>query len=91
MSPRVKLSFWRALAIVLGVVAAAALVAGRDASDAELTAKLEAEAHARKAMRPEDLLPLSHPLGCDARMQVSVAGRVVQDRCYVRKTPQVWL
>lgn len=35
--------------------------------------------------------PMSYPLGCDARMVVSVAGHVYSDRCWVRKSPQVWL
>lgn len=35
--------------------------------------------------------PMSYPLGCDARVVVSAAGHVYQDRCYVRSAPQVWL
>lgn len=34
---------------------------------------------------------MSYPLGCDARMVVSAAGHVYSDRCWVRKSPQVWL
>ena len=32
-----------------------------------------------------------HPLACDARVIVSAAGHVYSDRCWVRKSPQVWL
>ena len=62
-----------------------------DARAAEVTAQHVADADARKEVRPEQLLPLSKPLRCDATMKQSVAGVVLRETCYARKEPQVWL
>lgn len=52
--------------------------------DAAVTAKIEAEAQDRKAARPEQFLPLTHPI-CTATMTTSVAGVVDQRGCYSPK------
>ena len=45
-------------------------------------------AEPRKAARPI----LSHPLGCEATMHVTVGGVLTQrPGCWVRTTPQAWL
>lgn len=81
--------------IVAGLVGAIVIAAGgiavalgarvlNDANDALVNAALVAEANDRKALRPEEVLPLTHPI-CVATMQTSV-GVVVDHRgCYVAK------
>ena len=77
------LRFWERVALIVALIALAVLI-GCDGHDAEITAQLEAEAHDRKALRPKDILPLSHPL-CTATMVTSVGGQIDHRGCYVPK------
>lgn len=49
------LGFWKRAALILALIAFMSIIWGMDARDAEITAKHEAEAQARKAIRPCDL------------------------------------
>lgn len=77
-----------ALLLIAIPLAAAGLIAGarlalNPTDEALVTAKVEADAHERKAIRPSAIF--DHDLEpCDATMRVSVGQQVELDECYRR-------